>query len=206
MKFQQRFRVAAPLATVAEFHSRSASMAAITPPPIIVQVHRAPAVLHEGDEMEFTLWLGPLPLRWLARIEDVTATGFVDRQVRGPMQRWEHRHSYRSLDEATTEVVDEVEVELRRHPLWGPIGLGMWLGLPILFAYRGWRTRRLLQREVAVDENTAHEPTAVEGGAQTQRVLGLPPYTPLVIAGFLALLSLFLLRGYLQQSRESHNR
>ncbi len=203
MKFQHRFRVAAPLEAVADFHSRSASMAAITPPPIIVRVHRAPAVLQEGDEMEFTLWLGPLPLRWLARIEDVSATGFVDRQVRGPMQRWEHRHSYRPIDEATTEVVDEVEVELRRHLLWGPIGLGMWLGLPILFAFRGWKTRRLLQSEVTMEQRTNHRPTVVEVTTKAEGMLGLPQYTLFVLAGFLGLVAVFFLRGYLQQSRAS---
>ncbi|HRX05275.1 MAG TPA: hypothetical protein P5148_19150, partial [Anaerolineae bacterium] len=30
------------------------------------------------------------------------------------------------------------------HPIWGPVGLGMMLNLPLLFAYRGWQTRRLL--------------------------------------------------------------
>ena len=71
-KYQHKFRVNAPLATVAKFHSQSDSMGAITPPPIIAQVHQAPDNLTEGDEMDFTLWLTFLPIRWLARIEDVT--------------------------------------------------------------------------------------------------------------------------------------
>lgn len=149
MKYQHRFSVSAPIEAVASFHGRSEAMGAITPPPIVVQMHQAPATpsLAEGDEMDFTLWLGPLPLRWLARIEDVTPTGFVDRMVRGPMQRWEHRHRFVATDQTTTEVIDEVECEPRLHPLWGPIGLGMALNLPILFAYRAWQTRRLLARE-----------------------------------------------------------
>jgi len=65
MKFQHRFRVKAPLAAVADFHSRSASMPAITPPPMIVRVHAAPARLTSGDVMDFTLWAGPVPLRWV---------------------------------------------------------------------------------------------------------------------------------------------
>jgi hypothetical protein len=28
---------------------------------------------------------------------------------------------------------------------WGVIGLAMWLGLPFLFAFRAWKTRRLLE-------------------------------------------------------------
>ena len=123
-------------------------MAEITPPPILVQVHKAPEHLAEGDEMDFTLWLGPLPIHWVARFEDVTSTSFVDRQIRGPMRSWRHQHSFVAIDELTTDVVDEVELEVRPHPIWGPVGLGMALNLPVLFAYRAWRTRRLLERAV----------------------------------------------------------
>ena len=145
MKYRHRFHVSAPLARVAEFHRRSASMAAITPPPIAVKLHRAPAVLADGDQMEFTMWLGPLPVRWLARIEAVSSTGFTDRQLRGPFAKWVHRHSFAAVDEQTTEVNDEVILSLRPHYFWGPVGLGMLLGLPILFAFRGWKTRAMLQ-------------------------------------------------------------
>jgi ligand-binding SRPBCC domain-containing protein len=144
VKFRHRFRVQASLATVADFHARSASMAAITPPPLIVRIHRAPATLGSGDEMAFTLWAGPLPLRWVARIEDVSPGGFTDRQVRGPFAAWQHRHRFERISEAETAVVDEVTAELKRHPFWWIVGALMWLGLPLLFAYRGWRTRRLL--------------------------------------------------------------
>ena len=143
--YQHRFRVVAPLVRVAEFHSRAASMAAITPPPIIVRMRHTPAVLAEGAEMDFTLWLGPLPVRWLAHIEAVSPTGFSDRQLQGPFAEWVHRHTFFAVDERTTAVLDEVTLRLRLHPLWGLVGLGMWLGLPLLFAFRAWKTRRKLQ-------------------------------------------------------------
>jgi len=146
MKYQHRFRVRAPLEAVAHFHSRSASMAAITPPPIVVRVHRAPEIQHDGDEMDFTLWMGPLPVRWVAHIENVSPTGFTDHQLRGPFKQWTHRHSFVAIDGRTTDVLDEVTIELRVHPLWGPVGLGMWLTLPLLFAYRAWRTKRIVER------------------------------------------------------------
>jgi len=145
MNYKHRFTVHAPLTRVADFHARSASMGAITPPPVVVRVHQAPPQLGEGDEMDFTLWLGPFPIRWAARIEDVSPTGFVDRQLRGPFRHWAHRHSYVAVDENTTTVMDEIEFSLKRHPWWGLIGLGMWLNLPLLFAYRSWKTRRLLK-------------------------------------------------------------
>ena len=67
MNYHHRFRVQASLARVAEFHSHAASMAAITPPPIVVKVQRAPAVLADGDEMAFTMWLG-LPVLFAFRV------------------------------------------------------------------------------------------------------------------------------------------
>lgn len=146
MIFESRFVVDAPPSTVIDFHRRSASMGAITPPPIIARLHAAAEYLGEGDEMAFTLWIGPLPLRWLARIEDVGPAGFRDRQLRGPFAFWLHQHRFEVLPDGRTAVHDRIEARLRRHPLWGPVGAMMWLGMPLLFAYRGWRTRGLLEQ------------------------------------------------------------
>jgi ligand-binding SRPBCC domain-containing protein len=145
MRFHHRFTVAAPLSVVRDFHSRSASMGAITPPPVIVQVHHAPEQLAEGDEMDFTMWLGPLPIRWRARIEQVTPVSFVDRQIEGPFAQWVHLHSFAPLDERRTEVVDDLEIKTSSHRFWRLVGWGMQLNLPVLFAYRQWKTRRLLE-------------------------------------------------------------
>jgi ligand-binding SRPBCC domain-containing protein len=144
MNFQHRFQVDAPLAVVADFHRQSASMGAITPPPVIVRVQRAPAILNSEDEMAFTMWLGPLPIRWLARIEEVTPTGFVDRQLRGPFRQWVHRHTFRPVSPTVTEVIDEITITLSDTWYWKLVGWGMYLSLPLLFAYRAWQTKRLV--------------------------------------------------------------
>lgn len=146
MKFQHRFQVQAPLAAVAAFHRQSASMGAITPPPVIVRVHQAPTILNNNDEMAFTLWLGPLPIHWVARIEEVTPTGFVDRQLSGPFRVWVHRHTFRAVTADVTEVIDEIEITLADQWLWKVVGWGMYLNLPILFAYRAWQTKRLVRK------------------------------------------------------------
>jgi len=146
VRYQHRFTVKAPLADVAKFHSRSASMGAITPPPILVRVHSAPGILQEGDRMDFTMWLGPMPVRWLAQIEQTTPNSFVDRQLRGPFASWVHKHTFEPIDPATTAVIDEVNAALHPNWFWKLVGVGMWLGLPILFAYRGWKTRRMLEQ------------------------------------------------------------
>lgn len=150
MKYTHRFKVNASLDAVRTFHQQSASMAAITPPPIVVAMHEAPAALQEGDDMEFSLWLGPLPLRWRARIENVTPTSFDDRQLSGPFEYWRHRHTFVGLGTNQVEVLDEVTAQLSNRWPMKLLGLAMWLGMPTLFAYRGWKTRRLLNGTSAV--------------------------------------------------------
>jgi ligand-binding SRPBCC domain-containing protein len=145
MRYEHSFEVGAPVDAVAAFHRRSASMAEITPPPIVTRFHAAPELLNDGDEVDFTLWLGPMPLRWRARISDVGDDGFLDRQVRGPFRAWSHWHSFEAVDNGTTSVTDTIEYSLRMHPLWGAVGLGMALGLPLLFSYRSRRTRGILE-------------------------------------------------------------
>jgi ligand-binding SRPBCC domain-containing protein len=144
MKFHHRFVVEASLGEVAAFHQKSGSMKAITPPPIIVRIHSAPDELADGDEMAFTLWMGPLPFRWRARIENVTENGFTDRQLSGPFADWVHEHRFVSESENRTAVIDTVEAKLSKDWLKRIAGLSMWFGMPVLFAYRGWKTRKIL--------------------------------------------------------------
>ena len=147
MIYRHSFEVAASQSSVADFHRNSDSMGAITPPPVIVRVHSAPERLSEGDTMDFTMWLGPMPIRWVARIEQTTPVSFVDRQVTGPFAHWRHLHTYVAQGPDKTLVIDQVEAELSDHWWWKLVGMGMWLNLPILFAFRGWKTRRLLERQ-----------------------------------------------------------
>lgn len=157
MQYRHRFVVNAPQAEVADFHASSLSMGAITPPPVVVRVHAAPATLAEGDTMDFTMWLGPLPIHWIARIEQTTPVSFVDRQVSGPFASWEHLHTYVAQGPATTVVVDQVTAELSANWFWKLVGFGMWISLPLLFGFRGWQTKRILER---ARDNTASKPTA----------------------------------------------
>ncbi len=106
--------------------------------------------------MEFSLWFGPFPIRWLACIEQVTPTSFVDRQVRGPFARWVHQHTFVPLTGDTTVVLDEVEADLSPQWFWRLLGLGMWLNLPVLFAFRAWKTQRLLGRTQVSQSHTVH--------------------------------------------------
>ena len=146
MKYHHSFRVNAPLSEVASFHRLAASMSAITPPPIRVKVHKATSELANGDEMNFSLCIGPFQIHWLARIEDVSDFGFTDMQLRGPFQEWNHRHSFKPIEANITEVNDQVIAQVKSSVGGFLLGWSMWLGMPFLFAYRGWKTRSLLER------------------------------------------------------------
>jgi ligand-binding SRPBCC domain-containing protein len=101
--------------------------------------------LGEASIADFVMWLGPLPIHWVAQHSDVGPSGFTDTQKVGPFKFWKHSHQFVALDEKTTVVVDEIHAELGDRPFWGCVSRIMWINLPILFAYRGWITRRSLE-------------------------------------------------------------
>jgi ligand-binding SRPBCC domain-containing protein len=146
MQFRQRFLIHAPVEKVSEFHRSSTSLEAITPPFFFMGKLRAPARLVDGSQLSFRLWLGPLPIQWIARIEKVSPSEFSDVQLSGPFEHWVHNHHFEANSPATCFVTDQVEYRLRRHPFWLPVGLLMSLGLPLLFSYRRWKTKSMLER------------------------------------------------------------
>lgn len=145
MQFERRFTVSAPIEKVNTFHRSASSLKAITPPFLFMSGIRAADQLSDGDEIGFTLWMGPIPVRWTARIENLNSHGFDDVLIAGPFQNWDHSHRFEPIDENNTRVIDQIEYSFRRHWFWGPVGLLMALGLPVLFAYRAWRTQRILE-------------------------------------------------------------
>ncbi len=140
MKVQHRFTVNAPRTAVSAFHQDSRALRLLTPPPIWVQFHQVEP-LAEGSVADFTMWLGPLPVRWTAVHTQVSPHGFTDTQQRGPFQFWRHQHTFQELNAWSTGVIDEIEAEPGNL-----ISRFMWLTLPMLFAYRAWRTKRALQK------------------------------------------------------------
>ncbi len=152
MHFRHRFSVRASQAAVAAFHADPRVLRTITPLPIIVQFHHVEPI-GEGTTVDFTLWFGPVPVRWTARHSRIRGhQGFVDEQVRGPFKRWIHEHRFEPTNSGNIEVVDEIDAQLRAHPWWGLVGVMMWITLPILFAYRAWQTRRHLERRPSAAE------------------------------------------------------
>ncbi len=144
---QTQVKIHAPLEEVAAFHHSTQALKRLTPPPIFVQLHTIEP-LAEGSQSDFTLWFGPLPIRWLAVHTQVNPRkGFVDTQKRGVMRRWQHTHHWQALDATHILLTDRVVYEHER----GAKGLltRLLFARPLLrfmFAYRHWITRRTLEK------------------------------------------------------------
>lgn len=135
------------LATLVRFHEGPSALARLTPPPIIMQLHRDERRSLTEGELEFTLWFGPIPIRWLARHEPGPTThSFADSQVKGPLAYWRHEHIFTEV-EGGVELTDRIELA-HRGGLTGVFTRLAFDGLPlrVLFAYRHWRTRRALRQ------------------------------------------------------------
>ena len=144
--FDYSFVVDAPLAAVRDFHRDTSALKKLTPPPTIVQL-RSIEPLADGSVSEFTLWVGPLPLRWKAVHRGVSDHGFTDVQATGPAAKWEHTHSFVPLADGRTEIREHIEFEHKP----GPRGLDTRFlfsrpNLLFMFGYRRWVTRRALRQ------------------------------------------------------------
>jgi hypothetical protein len=56
-----------------------------------------------------------------------------------------HEHEFVQVEDAITEINDRIYLQLKPHLFWWWVGLSFYLGLPLLFKYRAWKTRRILE-------------------------------------------------------------
>jgi ligand-binding SRPBCC domain-containing protein len=144
-QFIYRTRIRAPLDKVAEFHRDSRALKKLTPPPIYVTFKEIQP-LGEQSISDFTMWFGPLPVRWVAVHSDVDPRhGFTDHQKQGPFAYWKHRHSFEFVDEQTTDIVDEIQAQAGKGLVNGLLSRFMWWSTPFLFAYRARVMRHELE-------------------------------------------------------------
>jgi ligand-binding SRPBCC domain-containing protein len=95
----------------------------------------------EGSISEFTLWLGPIPVRWQAVHSNVGPNGFTDTQISGPLKYWRHTHRFDSVSENSTQIDEHIEYE--HISGWRGLLSGLLFGYPglmALFAYRRFAT------------------------------------------------------------------
>ena len=106
--FTFSFTVDAPLAAVSAFHHDTRALNKLTPPPVFVQIHELEP-LAEGSRAEFTMWFGPVPIRWVAVHSQVSENGFTDTQQQGPLKFWRHRHQFTAVAPDQTHVQEQIE-------------------------------------------------------------------------------------------------
>jgi ligand-binding SRPBCC domain-containing protein len=152
--FDYRFTVPAPLSQITAFHFEPGILKTLTPPLVIMQVHRFEP-LGEGSRADFTMWLGPIPVPWSAVHSGVSHLGFTDTQVSGPMKVWRHTHRFRAVDDHTSEVHEHIEFEHHRgwRGLWSRL-LFPRPALLILFGFRKRITRREVRRRMQPPERS----------------------------------------------------
>jgi ligand-binding SRPBCC domain-containing protein len=143
LHFKYSSVIVAPVEVVWKFHERPDILQLLTPPWQPVQVIRREGGLNVGAITEFRLFLGPLPLTWLARHTEYSEYRFfTDRQLSGPFESWTHRHKFEP-ENGNTRLTDEVSFSM---PGGEPLEfLGGWLvqaQLEAMFRYRHEVTQR----------------------------------------------------------------
>ena len=157
--FDFSFEVPAGVEVVRAFHHDTSALKKLTPPPTIVQIHSVEP-LAEGSVSTFTLWVGPLPLRWRAVHRNVSDNGFTDVQESGPARKWEHTHTFTPTAATTTRIDEHIEYE-HKAGFWGLVTrlLFSWPNLYSMFSYRAWVTRQACRKLAAT--RPRHDPAGL---------------------------------------------
>ena len=142
------FTVAAPKAIVREFHHDPTVLKRLTPPPLFVKLHSFEP-LDEGSKADFTIWFGPIPIRWQAVHSEVSDSGFTDTMTAGPLKSWQHQHQFITISGELTEVQESIEYEYK-NDISGLLNRLMYsrASLTLLFTARKLITRNHIQRIV----------------------------------------------------------
>ncbi|WP_346290635.1 SRPBCC family protein [Sphaerothrix gracilis] len=136
-QFEYSSLINAPVVAVWRFHERPDVLDLLTPPWQPVQVIRREGGLAVEAITEFRLFLGPVPITWLARhVACEEFRLFTDIQEQGPFASWRHRHLFASQGDKT-RLTDSIEYSLPLDVVTEPL-MG-WLiqqQLKSLFRYR----------------------------------------------------------------------
>lgn len=144
--FEHRSTIHTTLDKIEAFHQDPAAFSKLTPPPIIAQIHKRDLQSLTEGTLEFTLWFGPIPIRWMAQHEQgPTPHSFADRMMQGPMQYWLHQHIFEQTDDGIT-LIDRITIA-HKPGLQGVFTRLIFDGLPLrfLFIYRHLRTKMATQ-------------------------------------------------------------
>ncbi|MGH7998794.1 MAG: SRPBCC family protein [Brasilonema sp.] len=143
LHFKYSSVINAPVEVVWKFHERPDVLQLLTPPWQPVQVIRREGGLGKGAITEFRLFLGLLPLRWLASHTEYEEYHlFTDEQISGPFDSWVHRHLFQ-LENGQTKLTDEISFSMPGgQPVEFVSGWLVQVQLEAMFRYRHFVTKR----------------------------------------------------------------
>ncbi|MCM1981684.1 SRPBCC family protein [Lyngbya confervoides] len=142
LHFEKTSWIDAAPPVVWRFYERPDILTLITPPWQPVEVVRREGGLGVGAESEFRIWLGPIPVTWVAVHTHCQAPDrFVDVQKSGPMEFWQHQHFF-IAERGGTTLVDKIDFSLPGGDM-AEFLLGGWIKerLSDMFDYRHQVTR-----------------------------------------------------------------
>lgn len=119
-KFSFRSRLKAPQSAVAGFHFRPLALERLTPPFDRALRIGSPSPLENGMEAELEVRIGPARERLIAAHRDVSDSGFVDEQKKGPFKSWVHQHRFVDLGPEETLLEEEITFSLPYGPASAP--------------------------------------------------------------------------------------
>ena len=145
LKFEYSSLIDSSVEKVWAFHERSDILEILTPPWQPVKVIRREGGLGVGAITEFRLFLGFIPIKWIARhTECIERKLFVDEQIEGPMKSWLHRHEFEQ-ENGNTRLTDRIKYEIPGGFI-AELLLGWWVELRLrdMFKYRHEITQKTL--------------------------------------------------------------
>jgi ligand-binding SRPBCC domain-containing protein len=131
---------------VFEFFADASNLEQITPPELNFHILTPlPIEMRTGTLIDYQLRLYGFPMKWRTEITLWQPPEvFVDTQLKGPYQKWVHRHTFTEIEGRQTQIDDEVIFRLPLEPL-------SLLGLPLIrrqldyiFDYRQKKVAELL--------------------------------------------------------------
>jgi len=146
LHFSYSSLINAPIEKVWAFYEREDILELLSAPWQPVQVISHQGGLEVGARSHFQLMLGIIPVSWIA--EHIACNKpylFVDRQVDGPMDFWEHHHHFEKEGQAT-RISDLISYQIPCG-LFSDVALGWWVDsrLHDMFSYRHQIIKQMLE-------------------------------------------------------------